>query len=295
MSKLPHIKYTIKDLERLSGVKAHTIRMWEQRYNLLQPERTATNIRYYSGNDLRKLLNVSVLNQKGIKISRIIQMSAQEVHAKIEELSTDFCDQQTQVEGLIVAMIDLDETRFEHILAGCTKELGFEETMLQVIYPFFTKVGVLWQTGSILPAQEHFISNLVRQKLIVAIDALPHQKKNNAKKFVLFLPEGELHELGLLFHAYLIKKAGHHAIYLGQSVPVTDLQAVLSLHNPNVCVTSLLTYSAADEIEDTLHRIVEVTGSTPVWLISNFRENAAVGLPKTVQPYGQLAEFKAQL
>lgn len=292
---MPPTKYTIKDLERLSGIKAHTIRMWEQRYELLAPQRTDTNIRYYSGTDLRKLLNVAVLNQKGIKISHIAQMSAAEMHTKIEAFSKNFGDKQTQIEGLVVAMIELDEHRFNRILSGCVSQFGFEETMLQVAYPFFNKVGVLWQTGSIVPAQEHFISNLVRQKLIVAIDSLVVEEKKDARKFVLFLPEGELHELGLLFYAYLVKKAGHRAIYLGQSVPLSDLRSVLQEHNPQVCITALLSYSSEEEIERVMQRIAMTAGPTPVWLISSLPENSSINLPNTVQPCSNPADFKAKL
>jgi len=295
MTKTPPTKYTIKDLERLSGIKAHTIRMWEQRYDFLHPERTPTNIRYYGPADLRKLLNVAVLNQKGIKISKIADMTEEEMNARVVEFTSDFGDQNTQIEGLVIAMIDLDELRFDHIISGCILRQGFESTMMNVIYPFFRKVGVLWQTGSINVAQEHFISNLIRQKLIVAVDSLPQPKRPDAKKFLLFLPDGELHEMGLLFHNYLIQKSGHQAIYLGQSLPLNDLREVLRIHNPNYCVTALLSYNSSEEIENVLSGIVKVTGKVPVFVVNSFQREIEFNKPDSVKFYDSVVDFKETL
>lgn len=295
MTNNPPTKYSIKDLERLSGIKAHTIRMWEQRYNFLNPERTETNIRHYSGEDLRKLLNVAVLNQKGIKISHIVKMTEQEMNARVVEFTSDFGDQQTQIEGLVIAMIDLDESRFNHIISGCILRQGFEDTMLNVIYPFFKKVGVLWQTGSINAAQEHFISNLIRQKLIVAVDALPHSNLPDARKYVLFLPEGELHEMGLLFHSYLIQKAGHKVIYLGQSVPLNDLREVMRIQNPDICMTALLSYNFPEEIESVLKGITHITGPKPLYVVNSFSRELNFKAPKSVVFSNSVVDFKETL
>ncbi len=269
--------------------------MWEQRYDLLNPQRTDTNIRYYTGSDLRKLLNVSVLNQKGLRISQIVKMTAAELNARVVEFTSDFGDQHTQVEGMVIAMIDLDESRFAHIISGCTLRLGFEETMMNVIYPFFKKVGVLWQTGSINVAQEHFISNLVRQKLIVAVDSLPSPSRPDAKTFLLFLPDGELHEMGLLFHSYLIQKAGHKVIYLGQSVPLNDLRDVLRIQSPDICMTSLLSYNAPEDIESVLVGITNITGSKPLHVVNSFSRELNFKAPKSVIFSNSAVDFKETL
>jgi len=295
MTTTPPTQYTIKDLERLTGIKAHTIRMWEQRYNLLNPHRTETNIRYYTGADLRKLLNVSVLNQKGLRISQIVKMTASEINARVVEFTSDFGDRHTQIEGMVIAMIDLDESRFTHIISGCILRLGFEETMMNVIYPFFKKVGVLWQTGSINVAQEHFISNLVRQKLIVAVDSLPRPSRPDAKTFLLFLPEGELHEMGLLFHSYLIQKSGHKVIYLGQSVPLHDLQEVLKSQNPDLCVTALLSYNSSEDIQRAIQSIAKITGKKPLWVVNSFQREIDFDIPKGVHLSTSVQNFKEQL
>lgn len=295
MKNVPATTYSIKDLERLSGIKAHTIRMWEQRYGLLNPDRSDTNIRTYSAEDLRKVLNVAVLNQKGMRISQIVKMNPAEMNARVVEFTSDFGDKKVQIEGLVIAMIDLDEDRFDHIISGSILRLGFEETMISVVYPFFKKVGALWLTGSINAAQEHFISNLVRQKLIVAVDSLPRHRKHDAKKYLLFLPEGELHEMGLLFHSYLIQKAGNRVIYLGQSVPLNDLEEVIRIQNPDACVTALLSYNSKEEIESVLNTIVKITGQLDLWVVNSFQRDFDFDAPQSVRFSQSVQDFKTQL
>ncbi len=230
--------YSIKDLEKLSGIKAHTLRIWEKRYNLVEPKRTGTNIRYYDDHDLKKILNVALLNRHGFKISHIAKYDEKEIYEKITEISSKDQETETSIDNLVIAMIELDEQKFEKILSRSIMQYGFEKTILSVIYPFFIKIGVLWQTGAINPAQEHFISNLTRQKIIVAIDGIIETYTNNSKRFILFLPEGELHELGLLFYYYLIRKRGHKVVYLGQSVPFEDLERVVDIKPCDYILTS---------------------------------------------------------
>lgn len=204
--------YSIRDLEQLSGIKAHTLRIWEQRYNIVSPKRTDSNIRYYDDVDLKLILNISLLKDHGFKISHIAEMSEAEMKGEIIKITSKSNSSSEQVQALTLAMIELDEERFDKIISTNVLQLGFERTMMQIIYPFLVRVGVLWQTGAIHPAQEHFISNLIRQKLIVAIDGQVVKHNPNAKKFLLFLPEGELHELSLLFANYLVKSRNHKVI-----------------------------------------------------------------------------------
>jgi len=230
--------YSINDLEKLSGIKAHTIRIWEKRYSLLNPKRTETNIRYYDDADLRKVLNIALLNRNGIRISQIACLSESEVIEKINSLSELNRDDENIIDNLVISMIDLNERKFERILNNAIMQKGFEDTIMNTIYPLLEKIGILWQTGSINPAQEHFVSNLIRQKLIVAIDGLSEESNNRLYRFVLFLPEGEMHEIGLLFYHYLIKKRGHKVIYLGQSVPYEDLKRVVDIKSCDYFLTS---------------------------------------------------------
>lgn len=251
-------KYSIKDLETLTGIKAHTIRIWEKRYHLVEPSRTSSNIRFYNDEDLKKLLNISTLNKNGLKISKIANLSNEELGEKILELTRQNNNFDGLIERLIVSMIDLDEAKFEKIVANATIKIGFEEVIFRIFFPLLEKIGVLWQTGAINPAQEHFISNLIKQKLLVAIDGLAVDKKTNYKTFVLFLPEWELHELGLLVYDYLIKKSGHSVIYLGQSVPLNDLCSTSDVCRPDILVTSFTTSVTASKIENLLNDLADI-------------------------------------
>ncbi len=240
--------YSIKDLENLTGIKAHTIRMWEQRYGILKPDRTDTNIRLYGPSELKMMLNIALLNNQGIKISKIAQMSHEEICAKVMETIYQTGNFENQINALTLAMIDLDEAQFEKIMATNILQYGFEKTMINIIYPFLIKIGTLWTTDAINPAQEHFITNLIRQKIIVAIDG-QFEPRPNQKKFMLFLPEGELHEISLLFSYYIIKSRGHKVIYLGQSTPLSDLAQVYDIHKPDYILTIITSVPPEDDVQ----------------------------------------------
>ncbi len=230
-------QFSIKDLEKISGIKAHTLRIWEQRYGILKPTRTDTNIRCYCNEELKNILNVSLLNNNGYKISKIATLSKAQIADEVNKIVNSDTPDSEQIEGLIISMVDMDELRFEKIISNNILRTGFSHTIEAVIYPFLHKIGLMWQTGSINPAQEHFISNLIRQKLIVAIDGVIVPENKKQKKFILFLPDGELHEVSLLYFTYLIKSKGHQVIYLGQSVPFIDLQRVYSIREPHYIVS----------------------------------------------------------
>jgi DNA-binding transcriptional MerR regulator len=247
--------YSIRDLENISGIKAHTLRMWEQRYEILQPQRTDTNIRCYDECDLRLLLSISMLNCNGVKISQIAKMSADQIHHACSAMNK-VCDEVAhQVQTLTLAMIELDEERFEKAIASSTLKYGFEETMLRIVHPFFERVGVLWQTGTVRPAQEHFISNLVRQKLIVAIDAQQPVRGDGMPKYALFLPEYEMHELSLLFAYYLLRSRNNKVIYLGQNVPDDDLQSIYEAYQPDYFLTILTITPPKESASNYLSRL----------------------------------------
>lgn len=220
--------FTIRDLENLSGIKAHTIRIWEQRYNLLKPNRTDTNIRYYTNEDLRTILNVALLKKFGFKISHINNMSSDDVSSKLETLNTGEALQEKVINELIHLMIAIDNTGFEKYIDKQIARIGLKKTITQILFPFFIRIGILWQTGHINPAQEHLITNIARQKIIVGIDqAAPNYTRR--KTFLLFLPEREFHEIGLLFAYFLLKKHGIEVCYLGTNVPINDARFVADI------------------------------------------------------------------
>jgi DNA-binding transcriptional MerR regulator len=273
--------YSIKDLERLTGIKAHTIRIWEKRYNLIEPERTSGNIRAYRDAELKKLLNISILNKHGYKISKIANFTSDQIADNVNKLSESTTDTVSQIENLAIAMIDLDENKFEKILSQSIIQLGFEDTVNRILRPFFVKIGLMWQTGSINPAQEHFVSNLVRQKMLVAIDSQIAGDSPHSKNFTLFLPEGEMHELGLLFANYLIRKRGHHVVYLGQNVPLDDLIEIEHIRPSEYMLTAFITSLTHCNLQSYLNRLLEqfpekkvfLTGEQAVSMLDHLPDN----------------------
>ncbi|GAB7089623.1 MerR family transcriptional regulator [Marinifilum fragile] len=241
-------KYSIKDLEKITGVKAHTIRIWERRYGIIQPERSKTNIRSYSDSDLRKLLNISMLNSSGIKISHLAKLSSIDLEAKILELSRSNKSIGFHIEKLTLATVNFNEELFESILSKCVLESGMESTITEVLFPFFERIGVLWQVGSVSPAQEHFISNLIRQKLFASIDSLSGKSVEGASKVLIYLKEGELHEVGILFYNYILRRNGFSTLYLGQDLPFKDLVSAVNDYNPDYILSSFISPINAEDI-----------------------------------------------
>lgn len=247
--------YSIKDLEHLSGIKAHTLRIWEQRYSFIKPKRTDTNIRYYSDEDLKLVLNISLLKNNGHKISKIAKMTDNDIAEEVYKITEKKLSYTEQIHALTISMVELNENRFEKIMATNILQLGFERTMVNIIFPFLHRIGVLWQTGAINPAHEHFITNLVRQKLLVAIDGQFEDYSDSAKKFMLFLPDGELHEISLLFANYLIKARKNKTIYLGQSMPLSDLKEIYEKHKPEFLFTVITNSPGQDKIQNYINQL----------------------------------------
>ncbi len=237
--------YQIKDLEELSGIKAHTIRVWEQRYKIIQPKRTPTNIRYYNDEDVRLLLNVAYLCKHRYRISKISRMSYEEMVTNILAISRRGETSEHRVNEMTVAMLEFEVEKFEQLVSTCIAELGFENGMLQIILPFLKKTGMLWLTKSINPANEHFVSNIIRQKIILETEAAHPDYHSGSKKFLLFLPEHETHELMLLFANYLVKTRNHRTVYLGQNIPYKDIKPVVDKTNPDYLLTSFASYPSS--------------------------------------------------
>lgn len=284
-------RYSIKDLEHLSGIKAHTLRVWEQRYNIIEPKRTPTKIRYYDDEDLRLILNISFLNRNGHRISKIAKMESDEIQEAVRRISDSNLEFPNQVNALVIAMVGLDEERFEKIISTNTLQFGFEKTMMQIVYPFLEQIGILWQTGSINPAHEHFISNLIRQKLIVAIDGQISPLEADAKKYALFLPEGELHELSLLFANYVVRSRQAKAIYLGQNLPLKDLGSVCEAYEPDFVFSVITSYPSAEELTAYLVELRRRVGDSQIILTGYQVIQMRDQLPDDIIVVGNLEEF----
>ena len=231
--------YKIKDLEQLTGIKAHTIRVWEKRYGILNPERTDTQIRTYSDKELVSILNVALLNKSGLKISRIAEMSEKEVNQKVADLKGNYVVE-TSYEQLVMSLVELDENLFKSTLSNLIEDFGLEVTFTNHLIPFLDKIGIMWLVGSINAAQEHFMSNLIRQLIITEIDKIevPALKE---KPIMLFLPEHEWHEISLLFYQFVLRKMGKSTFYLGQSLPYDAVVECVEKIQPSCLVTSWLT------------------------------------------------------
>lgn len=232
--------FSIKDLESLSGIKAHTIRMWEKRYGVLHPERTDTNIRTYGVSGLQKILNIAFLNENGYKISRISKMSDDEISELVQRITTSKSNTNRAVKSLKVAMMNFDQSLFLRTYDGLLEKMTFREIYNQVFIPLLYEIGTLWQAGTITPAHEQFISALIKQKLYLNIEMLQKEQPSKTDRvFILFLPEEEIHDVGLFYANYEILLHGYKVISLGQSLPMEDLDYLSKIFDNSVFVSYL--------------------------------------------------------
>jgi DNA-binding transcriptional MerR regulator len=250
-------RLTLNDLEKLTGIKAATIRVWERRYRIIRPNRTATNRRWYDNDDVTTLINISILYRKGIKISKIALLSDAELKDKAASLANESFDTGIQIDSLTTAMISFNENAINEILLRSILNTGFEETFTGVIFPFLRRVGMMWHTGKVNVGAEHFISNIFRRKLIAAIDTLTPPVIPGRKRFIMYLPEDEFHDIGLLFYTYFIRRMGHDVMYLGQSTPFDTLSEVNEQWHADYFVTGLQSGLPYIKPEDYLKRLSE--------------------------------------
>lgn len=274
--------YSIREIEQISGIKAHTLRIWEQRYNFINPKRTETNIRYYDDEDLKLVLNISLLKDNGHKISRICNMQSEDLQVEVRRLMENKLGFPEQIQGLTLAMLELDEDRFEKILSTNILQIGFERTMMNLIFPFFQKIGILWQTGAITTGQEHFITNLVRQKIVVAIDGQLINSLNFKKKYLLFLPTNELHEISLLFSSYLLRSRNNKVIYIGQNAPYLDLSEIYNTHQPDCILTVMTTSPTQCEVKSYINDLSKSFPKPQILISGNQVVGQDIDLPDNV-------------
>ncbi|HZH86083.1 MAG TPA: MerR family transcriptional regulator [Brumimicrobium sp.] len=270
-------EYKIKDLETLTGIKAHTIRMWEKRYDLLSPERTETKIRTYSDEDLVKLLNISILYDNGWKISKIAECSEQEIKRNVDRICNDEQSFSAVVSLLIQSMIEMDCDTFERVLNKSIEKEGLEMAYQNYLLAFLNRIGVLWMVGTITSVQEHFVSNLIRQKVIVETDKLPIVDKRRFDA-VLFTPEGEFHEISLLYYNYILKKRNYRTLYLGANLPITDLKKTLKTTNPKNLIVSMVANVNEIDYSQYLNQLINEV-KLPIFLGGAIVDS--YGLPKS--------------
>jgi DNA-binding transcriptional MerR regulator len=286
--------YSIKDLEQLSGIKAHTLRIWEQRYNIINPKRTDTNIRTYDDKDLKLVLNIALLKDHDYKISEIAKLSLEQLSKEVLAISDKQLNYPDQIHALTIAMIDIDEERFEKIMSTNILQFGFENTMINIIYPFLSRIGTLWITGSIGPAQEHFITNLIRQKIVVAIDGQIIKPTADSKKYILYTPEGEFHEMPLLFANFILRARNNIVIYLGQSMPFSELEFICQHHKPDCLFTVITTTPGQDDIQQYINKLGDTFPDIKILLTGYQVIAQGLDLPKNIEVVSnvrQLMEF----
>ena len=231
------ITYSVAQVEALSGIKAHTLRIWERRYSFLKPLRTPTNIRFYTDDQLKKLLNFGILVRNGYRVSKLEKMSDHEIFEAVTSILADpESEDRDEIKGLTLAMLEMNEEEFDNIFERQVIRKGFLKTITEMIYPFLQYVGVLWNTNKAMIAQEHFVSNLIRQKIITAIERLSIPQKS-APAVVFFLLEGEDHEIGLLLAHFIAKERGWQTFYLGHGVPVSNIKKVVDLVEPQMLMS----------------------------------------------------------
>ncbi|WP_053991723.1 MerR family transcriptional regulator [Mangrovimonas sp. TPBH4] len=248
--------YTMAQVVSITGIKSHTLRKWESRYNFLTPLRTETNIRYYTEEQLKALLNIGILNRNGYRISQIDKMSQEAIYDAVSQIMASGA-KEDEINALIVAMINFDELEFDKIFKSEIIKSGLLSTITQLIYPFLRQVGVLWGSNKVMPAQEHFISNLIRRKIFHSIELLAPSTEN-APKAVLFLSEGEFHEIALLLAYYIAKSSGWNVCYLGQSVPYENLRKVIKAVEPELLLT-IYTSNDLERTENSIKTILDIS------------------------------------
>lgn len=291
--------FSIKDLENLSGIKAHTIRIWEKRYNILEPLRTDTNIRTYDSASLQKLLNVVLLNNHGYKISRIAEYPNEKIALLVREIVSEKNTNNHALNAFKLAMINFDQKLFINTYTSLLSEKTFREVFYEVFIPLMNEIGLLWQTGTISPAQEHFISFLIKQKLLINTEKIQILEPTRSDKiFVLYLPENEIHELGLMYLNYEILLNGYRSIYLGESVPLESLMDMKKYFDNIVYVSYLTIEPTKDVIDDYIKNVSEkiLEENSEIWFIGRMTQYIdAKGLSSAISVFNSISDMVAEL
>jgi len=292
--------FSIKDLENLTGIKAHTIRIWEKRYNLLEPERSDTNIRSYNLGSLRKLLNINFLNTHGFKISKIAALKESDIAVKVREMSFLGNVEKHAFNAFKLSMLNFDQSLFYNTYNQLLEEKSFREIFYEIFIPIIQDLGLLWQTHTITPAHEHFISVHIRQKILIHIERLQSlNPRPDAKTFVLFLPINETHDIGLLFLNYELISKGYHTIFLGESVPVEDLQLLNNLYTEITYVSYFTIMPTQEKLSGYLDKfnktLIENTENSALLLGTRFKDFDAKKLPKQMKLYNSIENLVKDL
>lgn len=287
--------FSIKDLENLSGIKAHTIRIWEKRYNVLEPMRTDTNIRVYDLSALQKLLNITLLHDYGYKISKISKMPSEKIPALVRDIVSEKSAKSHALSSFKLAMMNFDQNLFLSTYNSLLSEKTFREVFFEVFIPLMEEVGLLWQSETITPAHEHFISYLIKLKLLVNTEKIQHlDPVKKDKLFVLYLPMNEVHELGLMYLNYEIILSGYKTIYLGESVPVDSLKDLKNYFDNIVYICYMTVEPELADVDDYVKTLQQevLDESSELWLMGRMAQNVEKqNLPNKVTVFNSITEL----
>jgi DNA-binding transcriptional MerR regulator len=290
-------KLSISQVAQFSGIKPHTIRRWEQRYDALKPSRTEGNTRYYSGDQLRRLLNIVSLKEQNYKVSELCTLSDERLFEMVAALNaTDVQDESHQylVSQLIDSGMNYDEPKFEKTFSHCLLRLGIKDTYIRIIYPLLVRLGLMWAANKLPPAHEHFISNLIRQKIMTAIDSLP-PADHDSDSWLLFLPEDEFHEIGLLFANHFIRSSGKEVIYLGPSVPLSTLKIAVKETNPNNLFLFLVHYNLPKNAQIYLNQLMNCFSHQKIYISGNQKLLGQIDSQKNLNHLNSVKSLERQL
>lgn len=294
------VNFSIKDLENLTGIKAHTIRIWEKRYGLLSPNRSDTNIRNYNTQSLQKLLNISYLNNNGVKISKIASFKEQEIPVKVREIASRSKIEDHSINALKMAMINFDQVLFYNTYNNLIDNKSFSEVFYSVFIPLLNEIGLLWQTNTITPAHEHFLSVHIKQKILLNIEKLQSlEPKPESKTYILFLPENEIHDIGLLFVNYQLRSKGFHTIFLGESVPMGSLTDLLDFFDEITFLSYFTVYPEAENVPEYIEKfknlLLTKKSSNLVLLGPKLEAANTLNLPTQVKVYNSIENLVKDL
>lgn len=293
-------EFSIKDLENLSGIKAHTIRIWEKRYNLLTPKRTDTNIRHYPLCSLQKLLNITLLYNNGYKISKIAEIPENKISILAKEIVSINSIKDQSINDFKLAMLNFDQVHFTKTYNKLLLTKTFQEIFYEIFIPLLNELGLLWQTNTITPSHEHFITGLIKQKIIFNTEiAQVNYNTKNSKLFVLYLPENEIHEIGLMYLNYEIIQKGYQSIYLGQTIPMDSLKDLLKYYS-NITFVSYFTIEPNKEkINNYITKFnteINLKSDSELWILGYLtKEIDCENRPSRVKIFSSITELTNKL
>ncbi|WP_179006584.1 MerR family transcriptional regulator [Winogradskyella forsetii] len=293
-------QFSIKDLENLTGIKAHTIRIWEKRYNLLEPKRTETNIRYYDLKSFQKLLNVSYLNNNGYKISKIAKMKEAEIPQLVREIAAETNLESHAINAFKLSMLNFDQALFYKTYSSLLKEKEFKAIFYDIFIPLLTEIGLLWQTDTITPAHEHFITTLIRQKILINTEIIQSKQTNKSTKtFVLYLPDNEIHELGLMFINHQLVSKGYHSIFLGQSVPIESLVELQNYYDEIIYLSYFTVRPLKEDVLNYFNdfsNLVIKKPNTKFWVLGQILNDVDINqLPQNIKTFNSIQSLMEAL